>query len=99
LLVIDNDGRGIGFHCEAASDITSRHAVAVGVELEADILVHERFGGVAIVGPQGWQRPQAIGPEALLGLFASFTVRTNISDLIEPAADLRVDIDEVAELA
>ena len=40
---------GVGFHGEPATNITVWHAVAIGVELNPEILVDQRFYRVAVI--------------------------------------------------
>ena len=47
--VVDRHGTGVGLNGESPSHIAVGHAVAVSVELNAEILVDQRFRRIAIV--------------------------------------------------
>src|SRR5436190_8349173 len=49
MLVIDGDRRGIGLHRELMAHVAWRDTVAVAIETEAEILVHERIDAIAII--------------------------------------------------
>ena len=53
IAVIKRHGGSIGFDGEMLANQMRRSAVAIAVELEAKILIHQGLGGVAVIGSQG----------------------------------------------
>jgi hypothetical protein len=90
---------GVGFDREPTADITGRDTIPVAVKAETEIGVNQSQGGVAIVGIGGGQRPQAIGPEPLVGTLAGFPMQALVGNFGQPLASLAVDIGQVSELA
>jgi hypothetical protein len=74
-------------------------AVTIAVELQANVLLHQGFGGVAVIGSKGRQGPEAIGTEAVARALAGLTVQALVGDLIQPLPDLAIDIRKVSKLA
>ena len=79
--IVDGDGTGVGFHRETAADKAMRHAVAIAIELQAQIFVDQRLDGVAIIIRDDRQRAEGIGLEAIDGSLSGFTVESPIGDL------------------
>ena len=71
----------------------------IAVEGEAQILVHHRLGGVAIIGSEGGQQMQRLGAKAFLGGLAGFPVTASIGDFLQPMANLPVHIRQVGKAA
>ncbi len=67
--------------------------------MQAQILVHERDGGIPIVGPDRRQGSQRIGTEALGRLLAGFAMEPLVGHFGEPLADLPVGLGQVGDLA
>ena len=97
--VIDGDGTGIGFDREAASHIAVRHAVAIAIELHAEIFVHERFDCVAVIVRDDRQRVQRGGLKAIDGPLPGFAMQPLVGDFGEPLAGLAIHIVQIGELA
>jgi TolB-like protein len=47
--VVDRHGTGVGLYGEPPAHVTVGHAVAIGVELKPEVLMHQRFNRIAIV--------------------------------------------------
>jgi hypothetical protein len=56
IAVIKRHRGSIGFDGEILAHEMRRGAVAIAVELEAKILMHQGLGGVAVIGSEDWQR-------------------------------------------
>lgn len=57
LLVVERHGRRIRFHNQMLTNVFRRRTVAVAIEVQADILIYERLGVIAIVGSDRGNRP------------------------------------------
>ena len=97
MLIVDGDGGSVGFDGEIAAHIARRHAVAVAIERQADIFVHERLGAIAIIGKHRRQRPERFGLKTLVGRLTGFAMRALVGDFFQPLARLRVDIRQIGE--
>src|SRR5437667_7421933 len=76
-----------------------RGAITIAIELETKVLLHQGFGGFAVIGSDGRQRTEAIGAEAIARPLAGLTVQALVGDLIQPLSHLAIDIRKVGELA
>ena len=76
-----------------------RGAVAIAVELQAKILMHQGLDRVAIIGNQGRQRSQTIRAKALAGSLPGFAMQALVGDLVQPFPHLAIDVGEVGKLA
>src|SRR5207247_5167238 len=99
MLVVDGDGRRIRFHDEPAAHVTRRHTVAITVERQTEIFVHESVNIIAVVGRDGRQWSQTFRTKAFLGCLTGFAMTALIGDLMEPLVSLRVDIGQFDEAA
>jgi hypothetical protein len=93
--IVNGDRTRIGFDREPPADIAMRHAVAVPVELNAEILVDQRVGGIAIIVGDDGQRPQCLPLKAIYRPLAGFTMQALIGDSGQPLPDLAIDIVQV----
>jgi hypothetical protein len=41
--MVDRHGTGVGLYSEPSAHVTVGHAVAIGVELKPEVLMHQRF--------------------------------------------------------
>jgi hypothetical protein len=82
ILVIERDRGRIGLDDQALTHEIGRGAVAVAIEVQAKILVDECFGGVAIIGSQSGEGPQAVRAEAVARSLACFAVEALVGDFI-----------------
>jgi len=56
ITVIKRHRGSVGFDGEMLAHEMRRGAVAIAVELEAKVLIHQGLGGVAVIGSEGRQR-------------------------------------------
>src|SRR5437016_4601241 len=84
VLVIDGDRRGIGLHRELMAHVAWRHTVAVAIETQAEILVHERIDAIAIIQMDCGYELQTFWSKAFLGCLTGFTMTALIGHLLEP---------------
>src|SRR5271167_613194 len=96
--MIERDRGSIGFDQETLAHERGWGAVAVAVEVEAKVLLHEGFDGVAVIGSKDGQAAQTIRTKAVAGALASFAVEALISDVLQPLPHLAIDIGEVGKL-
>ena len=99
MAVIKRHRGSIGFDDETLAYEMRRGAVAIAVEVEAKILLHQNFSRVAIIGSEGRQRAQTIRAEAVAGALAGFAVQALVDDFVQPLPRLATDIGEVGKLA
>ena len=75
------------------------HAVAIAVELDAEILMHEQLNNVAVIVRNDRQRLQGGRLKAIYGSLAGLAVLALVGDFGEPLAGLAIDIMQIGELA
>ena len=92
VLVIDGDRRGIGLHRELMAHVAWRHTVAVAIETQAEILVHERIDAIAIIQMDCGYELQTFWLKAFVGCLTGFTMTALIGHVLEPLMSLRVDV-------
>src|ERR1700678_2296968 len=97
MLIVDGDGRSVSLDGELVADITSGHAVAVAVEGETHIFMHEGLDGVAAVGKHGGQLPERLRLETFVGRLPGFAMTALVGALLEPLAGLRIHIGQIGE--
>jgi hypothetical protein len=56
--IVDRDGCGVRFDDELVADVAWRHTVAIAIERQAEIFVHERLDGVAVIGKERGERAE-----------------------------------------
>src|ERR1019366_9158772 len=96
--VIDGDRTGIGFEGEPASDETMRHAVAIAVELQTDVFMHQRLDGISVVGHDDRQRTERGRHKTVDRPLSCFAMHPLIGDLLQPLACLAVYIVQIGEV-
>src|SRR6516164_1046396 len=89
----------IGLDGETLAHEMRRGAVAIAVELQAKILMHQGLDGVAVIGNKGRQRSQTVWAKAIAGPLAGFAVQALVGYLVQPLPHLAIDIGEVGKLA
>ena len=97
--IVDGDRTGVGLQRETAADEAMGHAVAIAVELQAQVFVNQRLDGVAIILRNDRQRAEGIGLETIDGALSRFAVQSPVGDLVEPLTRLAVHVVEIEELA
>jgi hypothetical protein len=75
------------------------NTVTIAIESQPEVLVDERFGGVAIVIGNDRQWPQCFRLEAFQRPFAGLAMQALIGDLGQPLPRLTIDIVQIGELA
>ena len=98
VLVINGDCRRVGFDGELVADITWRHTVAIAVEAEAEILVNQSLGKIAIVGRDCGQGSQGLWLKAFLRSLIGFAMASLIGHFFEPLATCRFTSDKSVKL-
>ncbi len=89
----------VGLDNETLADQMRWGAVTIAVELQTNVLLHQGFGGVAVIGSEGGERPETIGTEAITRPLTGLTMQALVGDLIEPLPHLAINIREISKLA
>jgi hypothetical protein len=97
MLMVERDGRGIGFDGEFGSDVARRYAVAVTVEGQPDIFVDQRLDRLTVIGQQRWQRAERFGSKAFVRLLTGFAVLALVGHFFQPLPCLRIDVRQIGE--
>ncbi len=79
--VIKRHRETIGFDDEALAHEMRWGTVAIAIELQAKILLHQGLGGVAVIRSEGWERSQTVRAEAIARSLAAFTVQSLVGKL------------------
>jgi hypothetical protein len=97
--VIQGHGGSVGFDDETLAHEMWRGAVAIAIEVEAKILLHQSLGRVTVIRSESGQGSQTVWTEAIAGSLASFAVQSLVGHFLQPLPRLAIDIGEVSELA
>jgi len=75
------------------------NTITIAIESQPEVLVDERFGGVAVVIGNDRQWPQCFRLEAFQRPFAGLAMQALIGDFGQPLPRLTIDIVQIGELA